>query len=122
MVSMVQKRFIVQDDDLTLVTGATGFIGSRLIESLMDRGFRKLRCFARSTGNRDKLNALLGRRREGVQLEVVEGNLLSQDDCATATADAAVVYHLAAGRGEKSYPDAYLNSVVTTRNLLKACA
>jgi len=32
-----------------------------------------------------------------------------------------IVYHLAAGRGEKSYPDAYLNSVVTTRNLLDAC-
>jgi nucleoside-diphosphate-sugar epimerase len=31
---------------------------------------------------------------------------------------AVVIYHLAAGRGEKSYPSAYLNSVVTTRNLL----
>ena len=27
--------------------------------------------------------------------------------------------HLAAGRGEKSFPDAFLNSVVTTRNLLE---
>jgi len=35
---------------------------------------------------------------------------------------AAVIYHLAAGRGEKFYPDAYLNSVVTTRNLLEAAA
>jgi nucleoside-diphosphate-sugar epimerase len=32
-----------------------------------------------------------------------------------------VVYHLAAGRGEKSFPDAFMNSVVTTRNLLEAC-
>jgi nucleoside-diphosphate-sugar epimerase len=32
----------------------------------------------------------------------------------------AVIYHFAAGRGEKSYPDAFLNSVVTTRNLLEA--
>jgi nucleoside-diphosphate-sugar epimerase len=31
-----------------------------------------------------------------------------------------VIYHLAAGRGEKFYPDAFLNSVVTTRNLLEA--
>jgi nucleoside-diphosphate-sugar epimerase len=30
-----------------------------------------------------------------------------------------VVYHLAAGRGAKSYADAFLNSVVTTRNLLE---
>jgi nucleoside-diphosphate-sugar epimerase len=32
-----------------------------------------------------------------------------------------VVLHLAAGRGEKFYPDAFMNSVVTTRNLLDAC-
>jgi nucleoside-diphosphate-sugar epimerase len=38
----------------------------------------------------------------------------------TATRDAAVILHLAAGRGEKSFPDAFLNSVVTTRNLLEA--
>ena len=31
-----------------------------------------------------------------------------------------MIYHLAAGIGEKSYPDAFLNSVVTTRNLLDA--
>jgi len=38
----------------------------------------------------------------------------------TATAGVAVIYHLAAGRGEKSFPDAFLNSVVTTRNLMDA--
>jgi nucleoside-diphosphate-sugar epimerase len=32
----------------------------------------------------------------------------------------AVIYHLAAGTGEKSYPDAFMNSVITTRNLLDA--
>jgi len=32
-----------------------------------------------------------------------------------------VVFHLAAGTGEASFPDAFMNSVVTTRNLLDAC-
>jgi nucleoside-diphosphate-sugar epimerase len=32
----------------------------------------------------------------------------------------AVIFHLAAGRGEKSFPDAFVNSVVATRNLLEA--
>jgi nucleoside-diphosphate-sugar epimerase len=32
----------------------------------------------------------------------------------------AVIYHLAAGTGEKSFPDAFMNSVLTTRNLLDA--
>ncbi len=34
--------------------------------------------------------------------------------------DVAVVYHLATGRDGKSYPDAFMNAVVTTRNLLEA--
>jgi len=38
------------------------------------------------------------------------------------TRDAAVIFHLAAGRSEKSVPDAFANSVVTTRNLLEAAA
>ena len=50
------------------------------------------------------------------------GNLLSPGDCARAVRNANVIFHLAAGRGEKSYPDAFLNSVVTTRNLLEAAA
>ena len=55
-----------------------------------------------------------------VRVEVIRGNLLSMSDCIAATKDAALVIHLAAGRGEKSFPDAFLNSVVTTRNLLEA--
>jgi nucleoside-diphosphate-sugar epimerase len=50
------------------------------------------------------------------------GNLLNREDCAAACTDVSIVFHLAAGRGEKSYADAYLNSVITTRNLLDASA
>jgi nucleoside-diphosphate-sugar epimerase len=53
-------------------------------------------------------------------VDVLRGNLLSREDCLRATQDVAVILHLAAGRGEKSYPDALLNSVVTTRNLMEA--
>jgi nucleoside-diphosphate-sugar epimerase len=45
---------------------------------------------------------------------------MSREDCATATKDVAVIFHLAAGSGEKSFPDAFANSVLTTRNLLEA--
>ena len=40
----------------------------------------------------------------------------------SAARNAKVIFHLAAGRGEKSFPDAFMNSVVTTRNLLDAAA
>lgn len=53
-------------------------------------------------------------------VEVVAGNLLSPQDCEAACKDVSVIYHLAAGTGGKSFPDAFMNSVVTTRNLLEA--
>jgi 2-alkyl-3-oxoalkanoate reductase len=117
---VVRDEYIVGRNDLLLVTGATGFIGSRLVESLLQRGFRNLRCFARPSSDKAKVEILSSRRCEGARVEVVQGNLQSPDDCAVATKDVAVIFHLAAGRGEKCYPDAFMNSVVTTRNLLEA--
>jgi nucleoside-diphosphate-sugar epimerase len=112
--------FIIDKDDLILVTGASGFIGSRVMRTLINMGFTNLRCFARPSGNKARKDALSQLAQNGVRIEVINGNLLSPDDCATATKNAKVIFHLAAGRGEKSYSDAFMNSVVTTRNLLEA--
>jgi nucleoside-diphosphate-sugar epimerase len=67
------------------------------------------------------MHTLLGTQLDDTRLEIFEGNLLSHEDCTNISKDAQIIYHLAAGRGEKSFPDAYLNSVVITRNLLDAC-
>lgn len=117
---MEREDSIIGPDDLILVTGAAGFIGARVVENLIERGFRNLRCFSRPSGNAGKLEALKQFFQEKAKIEVFQGNLLSRDDCVNAARDVAVIYHLAAGRGEKSYPDAFMNSVVTTRNLLEA--
>src|SRR2546426_4420911 len=119
MGQMERDAFIIGPDDPILVTGATGFIGSRLVESLLDRGFRNVRCFARLSSKVARVEAA-GRRYAGARVEMITGNLLSREDCAAATKDVAVIFHLAAGRGQKSFPDAFMNSVVTTRNLLEA--
>ena len=111
---------IIDRDDPILITGARGFIGSRLVATLLRLGFRNLCCFTRSSeptgGGETSPRSFAG---EGI--EMFKGNLLSREDCLAAAKDAKVVYHLAAGRGEKSYPEAFMNSVVTTRNLLDAC-
>src|SRR3989475_4762654 len=117
---MERDDFIIGPADPILVTGATGFIGSRLVESLLARGFRNVRTFARPSSAVAGVEAIAGRRRDGARVEVIKGNLLSREDCTTATKDVAVIFHLAAGGGGKSFPDAFMNSVVTTRNLLEA--
>lgn len=117
---MRRDDFIAGRDDPILITGATSFIGPRLVENLLDLGLRKLRCFVRPSSDLAKLEAVSGRHRDGAQVELVKGNLLSREDCEAATSGVAVIFHLATGRERKSFPDAFRNSVVTTRNLLEA--
>jgi len=112
--------YLIGPDDLILVTGAAGFMGPRLVRRLLERGFRNLRCLVRPSADAARVQALSALSGNGAQIEFVRGNLLTPADCEADTKNVAVIYHLAAGRGEKSVPDAFLNSVVTTRNLLDA--
>lgn len=112
-------RFIVQPEDRILITGAAGFIGSRVAERLASRGFRNLVCFTRSSSQSGRIDSLAKAFPE-TSFEVFYGNLLSRKECEMASRDVKVIFHLAAGTGEKSVPDAFMNSVVATRNLLDA--
>jgi nucleoside-diphosphate-sugar epimerase len=114
------KSFIASPDDAVLITGAAGFIGTHVVKGLLERGFRNLICFTRPTSRSARLDTVIRNRPSGTRVEVVKGNLLSREDCEQASKGVSVMYHLAAGTGEKSFPDAYMNSVVTTRNLLEA--
>jgi nucleoside-diphosphate-sugar epimerase len=53
------------------------------------------------------------------RVEIITGNLLSREVCRAAAQGVAVAYHLAAGM-DKSFAGAFMNSVVTTRNLIEA--
>ena len=101
-----------------LITGSNGFIGTRVVGSLLERGFYNLKCFVRPSANTCQLQDLVSRYPQA-QVEIVKGNLLSPRDCERAAHGVNVIYHLAAGF-DKSFAGAVMNSVLTTRNLLDA--
>src|SRR5437773_2140183 len=43
----MNRKFIASPKDCILVTGSNGFIGSKVVEKLLDCGFANLRCFVR---------------------------------------------------------------------------
>lgn len=112
-----RNQYIVEPEDTLLITGANGFVGSKVVETLLEYGFTKMRCLVRSGKNITRLQQLADASK--AQVEIFQGNLLSRDDCEHASTGVSVVYHLAAGVG-KWYADCFMNSVVTTRNLLDA--
>jgi nucleoside-diphosphate-sugar epimerase len=118
---MDDDRYIVTPEERILVTGSGGFVGPSVVRTLLDRGYSRCRCLVRPSSDRMRLQEIL-REPAAANVEILEGNLLSPEDCAKAVEGVSVILHLAAGRGEKSYSEAFLNSVVTTRNLLDAAA
>lgn len=79
---------------LVLVTGATGYIGGRLVPRLLAAGFR-VRCLVRDA------TRLQGRARRD-EVETAEGDVLRFDSLADAMRGAASAYYLihSLGAGE----------------------
>ena len=100
------------------VTGGTGFIGSHLVEQLVDQGYH-VTCLIRKTSNLRWLNHLLTAK--SPQVELVIGDLHDSDVLAQHVRDADLVFHLA---GLTKAPDAATYDRVNaggTERLIEAC-
>lgn len=111
-------RRSIEQEGVALVTGAGGFVGSRVVDCLLHRGVERVHCLVRPASDRKLLDSVLLKHDRG-RTQVIEGNLLAPNDCISAVQGVTVVYHLVAGRG-KSFPACFQGSVLTTRNLLDA--
>src|SRR6266403_3781334 len=114
----MNSEHIALPGDRILVTGSNGFIGSKVVEKLLEYRFANLRCFVRPSSRLACLKKLI-RRFPDRDVELVTGNLLSEDDCRKAAEGVSIIYHLAAGM-EKSFAGAFMNSALATRNLMDA--
>lgn len=101
--------------ELMLVTGATGFVGSAVVRTLLDAG-QRVRALVRRTSRLDNLR--------GLEVETVVGDLCAPETLAAAVHGCRGVFHVAADyRMWVPHPsEIFATNVRGSRNLLLAAA
>lgn len=94
-----------------LVTGANGFVGSHLVETLLSRGYR-VGCLVRRTSNLRWL--------EGLKVDFVYGELTDKESLKRAVADKDLTFHLGGLTKAKAKEDFYRVNHLGTKNLVEA--
>lgn len=97
--------------ETTLITGATGFIGSHLAEALLQRGHR-VRCLVRRTSD---LKWLAGR-----PVELCCGSLEDLESLTAASRDVDYLYHLAGAVKARHPQDFFRHNTEGALNLARA--
>jgi nucleoside-diphosphate-sugar epimerase len=98
---------------LALVTGASGFVGSHIVDELLRRGAR-VRCLLRGTSSRRWL--------EGKPVEYVEGDVCRREGLDQAVAGADWIVHAAGLTHAGSAAEYHRANAWGTENLLDAAA
>jgi nucleoside-diphosphate-sugar epimerase len=96
-----------------LVTGATGFVGSHLVEGLIKKGY-EVTCLVRKTSDTKWI--------EGFDLEVLQGDCLEEGSVRGAVKGADVVFHVAGVTKACSEREFFEVNVRGTENVLSAVA
>jgi len=95
-----------------LVTGGASFIGSALVDALVERGAKVRVVDNLSSGRLSNLQTHLDTRR----IEFLQGDLLDPGVCRQAVAECDHVFHLAADHGGRGYVD--LHQTACSTNLI----
>ncbi len=101
-----------------LVTGSNGFLGTALVERLLARGTKGVRCVVRAGSDRKRLDAIIAKH-PGTDAEVVIGSLASVADADKLLDGVGTILHLAAAMSGPA-ADIFLGTVVSSKNLLDA--
>lgn len=109
-----KKRTDVKQKEKVMVTGAGGFIGSHLVESLLKKGYDVV-CLEKPGENISWL--------EGLDVTLIHGDITEKNQLYDPVKEVSYIYHLAASTGGNDKPS-YLYKVnyEGTKNLLEVCA
>lgn len=97
-----------------LVTGGTGFVGSHLVETLLEKGI-SVRCLVRSKKNLRWLEFLAAR------VEIFEGDFQDETSLGRAVTGADLIFHSAGLIKSANPKNFYAVNTEGTRALIRAC-
>ena len=100
----------MQTQDIALVTGANGFVGSHLVDQLLSQGLR-VRCLVRKSSNLKWLDEK--------NVEFFDSGLFDKDGLRKAFKDVNYIYHVAGVVKSKTKEGYFRGNVETTKNLLE---
>ena len=100
----------MQTQEIAVVTGANGFVGSHLVDNLVEKGF-KVRCLVRKSSNLKWL--------DGKNIEIFDSGLFDKDGLRKAFKDANYIFHVAGVVKSKTKEGYFKGNVETTKNLLE---
>lgn len=100
----------MQTQEIAVVTGASGLVGSHLVDNLLSKGYR-VRCLLRKSSSLKWL--------DGKNVEIINSGLFDRDGLRKAFKDASYIFHVA-GVVKSKTPEGYFNgNVDTTKTLLE---
>ena len=115
------KNRLQNDTKTWLVTGAAGFIGSALLEMLLQLNQRVIGLDNFSTGSSYNLEEVKGlvSDRQWERFQLIKGDIRNSEECRRACADVDCVLHQAAlGSVPRSIDDPILTNDVNVAGLL----
>jgi len=99
----------MESKQIAVVTGSNGFVGSHLVDLLLEKNFF-VRCVVRESSNLKWL--------DGKDIEIFKCGLFDKAGLAVALKDADYIYHVAGVVKSKTKEGYFAGNVETTRNLL----
>ncbi|MHC1737560.1 MAG: NAD-dependent epimerase/dehydratase family protein [Ignavibacteriaceae bacterium] len=100
----------MEKKEIAVVTGGNGFVGSHLVDLLLEKNF-EVRCIVRKSSNLKWL--------KGKNAEIIDSGLFDKEGLRKAFKEAGYIFHVAGVVKAKNPEDYFKGNVETTRNILE---